>query len=136
MNNYTLMLKEHNLKVTPQRLGILSLLGSMGHVSIEDLYSCIRIDFNSISIATLYKNINHMVEVNLIKEVKIPNNKSKYEILKEKHSHMICKKCYKLEDLKLSLDSLIGDASKMSGYLFDDNALVLSGTCPQCQQSY
>lgn len=133
MNNYMLLLKEHNLKVTPQRLGILAIVGNAGHISIEDLYTYIRKDFNSISLATLYKNISFMVEVSLLKEIKVPNHKSKYEIVKNEHSHMLCKKCYKIEDLELSLHSLVQDASKRSGYLFDDNALVLSGTCPHCQ---
>lgn len=133
MKNYELLLKEHNLKVTPQRLGILSILGDTGHISIEELFTNIREDFSSISIATLYKNINFMVEVNILKEVKVPNSKSKYEIVKEEHSHMICKKCEKLEDLQLPLDSVISDASTKSGYIFDENSLVLSGTCPACQ---
>lgn len=133
MKDYIQILKDHNLKVTPQRLGILSIIGSKGHISIEDLYAEIRMDFSSISVATLYKNINFMIEVNLLKEIKIPNGKSKYEIVKDEHSHMICKKCFKLEDLELSLESVIYLASKKSGYLFDDNALVLSGTCPSCQ---
>lgn len=133
MKDYIHILKDHNLKVTPQRLGILSIIGSSGHISIEDLYVQIRRDFSSISIATLYKNINLMIEVNLLKEIKIPNSKSKYEIVKEEHSHMVCKKCFKLEDLELSLESFVYSASKKSGYLFDDNALVLSGICPSCQ---
>lgn len=133
MNDYIQKLKEHNLKVTPQRLGILSLIQMSGHISIEELYVALRKDFSTISLATLYKNIHSMVEVNLLKEVKIPNGKSKYEIVKKEHSHMICKQCLKLEDLELSLQSVMQTASKKSGYLFDNNALVLSGTCPQCQ---
>lgn len=133
MKNYIHILKNHNLKVTPQRLGMLSIIGDRGHVSIEDLYTDIRKDFSSISVATLYKNINFMIEVNLLKEIKIPNSKSKYEIVKEEHSHMVCKQCFKLEDLELSLNSIVNSASKKSGYLFDDNALVLSGICPSCQ---
>lgn len=133
MNNYELLLRTHNLKVTPQRLGILSVLGEIGHISIEELFTIIRKDFRSISIATLYKNINYMLEVNILKEVKVPNGKAKYEILKDEHSHMICKKCEKLEDLELCLNSVIKDASSKSGYIFDENALILSGICPKCQ---
>ncbi|OHE05382.1 MAG: hypothetical protein A2513_11160 [Sulfurimonas sp. RIFOXYD12_FULL_33_39] len=134
MKNYELLLREHNLKVTPQRIGILSVLGDMGHVSIEELFTIIRKDFYSISIATLYKNISFMMEVNLLKEVKVPNGKSKYEILKDEHSHMICKKCEKLEDVKVCLDSIVKNISEKSGYMFDDNSLVLSGICPTCQK--
>lgn len=133
MNDYIQKLKEHNLKVTPQRLGIFSLIQMSGHISIEELYVALRKDFSTISLATLYKNIHSMVEVNLLKEVKIPNGKSKYEIIKKEHSHMICKQCSKLEDLELPLEEVIHTASQKSGYLFDDNALVLSGICPQCQ---
>lgn len=133
MNDYELLLRTHNLKVTPQRVGILSVLGEIGHISIEELFTIIRKDFRSISIATLYKNINFMVEVNILKEVKVPNSKSKYEILKDEHSHMVCKKCEKLEDLELCLNSVIKDASSKSGYLFEENALILSGICPKCQ---
>ena len=133
MNSYELLLREHNLKVTPQRLGILSVLGENGHISIEELFTIIRKDFRSISVATLYKNINFMLEVNILKEVKVPNSKSKYEILKDEHSHMVCKKCEKLEDLELCLGSVIEDASIKSGYMFDENSLVLSGICPKCQ---
>ncbi len=133
MKNYEQMLREHNLKVTPQRLGILSILEDTGHISIEELFTFIRKDFSSISIATLYKNINFMLEVNILKEVKIPNSKSKYEILKDEHSHMVCRKCQKLEDITLCLDGVIEHASEKSGYSFDENALVLSGVCPQCQ---
>jgi len=134
MNNYELLLRKHDLKVTPQRVGILSVLQDAGHISIEDLFTIIRKHFSSISIATLYKNINSMLEVNLVKEVKIPHSKSKYEIVKYKHSHMTCKKCGKVEDIELSLDNVIQDASKMSGYSFNENSLILSGTCPECQK--
>jgi len=74
------------------------------------------------------------MEVNLLKEVKVPNGKSKYEILKDEHSHMICKKCEKLEDVKVCLDSIVKNISEKSGYMFDDNSLVLSGICPTCQK--
>ncbi len=135
MKDYTDILREYDLKVTPQRLVILSLIGSSGHISIEDLYAHIKKDFSSISIATLYKNINLMADVNLLKEIKIPNGKSRFEIVKHEHSHMLCKKCFKLEDLELSLNGFIDSASQKSGYLFDDNAIVLLGICPSCQSS-
>ncbi|MCK9472161.1 Fur family transcriptional regulator [Sulfurimonas sp.] len=134
MKNYELILKEHSLKVTPQRLGMLSIIDYVGHITIEELFANIRKDFCSISIATLYKNINSMVEVKILKEIKISNSKSKYEILKNEHSHMVCKKCEKLEDLNLCLDITIENASKKSGYIFDENALVLFGICPECQR--
>ncbi len=38
MNNYTDILRKHNLKVTPQRLAITGILYKQGHINIEFLY--------------------------------------------------------------------------------------------------
>lgn len=133
MKDYELLLKEHSLKVTPQRVGIMQIIGNTGHISIEDLFDKIRKRFSNISLATLYKNIHAMIDVTLLKEVKIPNGKSKYEITKAQHSHMVCKECHKVEDIELELDGLVAKASQLSGYTFEENTFVLSGICPECR---
>ena len=38
MNNYTNLLKEYDLKVTPQRVAIVEELYNNGHMNINDLY--------------------------------------------------------------------------------------------------
>ncbi|NPA60635.1 MAG: transcriptional repressor, partial [Epsilonproteobacteria bacterium] len=80
MINYTNTLRQHNLKATPQRLAITEILYKQGHINIESLYELMVQKFNSISLATIYKNINLMIEGSFIQEVKIPNAKSVYEL--------------------------------------------------------
>ena len=60
MINYTTMLREHNLKATPQRLAITDVIYKNGHVNIEYLYEKMLKQFHSISLATIYKNINYI----------------------------------------------------------------------------
>ena len=62
MNNYTNLLKEYDLKVTPQRVAIVEELFKNGHMNIDDLYKKLLSKFPSVSLATIYKNINAMVE--------------------------------------------------------------------------
>ena len=131
--NYETLLREHKLKVTPQRLGILSLMHTMGHINIEELYAQIKKQFSSISLATLYKNINSMVENKLITEVKVPHIKSKYEITKEPHIHLLCDKCSEFIDLDLNVDPLLSEASSKSHYELKGSCIVLSGLCEKCQ---
>lgn len=71
------LLKQHQLKATPQRLAIIEFMHHAGHISIDDLFSSIRQKFSSISLATLYKNVHTMMDVSLIREVKIPGQKNK-----------------------------------------------------------
>ena len=133
MNNYTETLREHNLKATPQRLAIASILHKQGHITIEALYEMMIKKFNSISLATIYKNINIMMENSFIKEIKIPHAKSVYELTKENHSHLACIKCGKIEDIMVDLNTVIDEISKNNSFKISSSHLVLSGLCKNCQ---
>ncbi|WP_200762981.1 Fur family transcriptional regulator [Nitrosophilus alvini] len=133
MKQYTVILKDYDLKVTPQRINILKIIDKEGHISIEDLYTQIKEFFPSISLATLYKNINTMCDTGLIKEIKIPHSKSKYELSKEDHSHLLCMKCGKVEDIKISADKFIQKAENLSGYKIENISILFKGVCPSCQ---
>ena len=130
--DYQLLLKNHSLKVTPQRVGILSLMFQAGHISVEDLYERIKKEFPSISLATLYKNINAMSEKGLIKEVKVPHSKNVYEITKEKHAHLLCNKCHAFMDVDVELTPIIKEATTKSHFQIQESDVVFSGLCPKC----
>lgn len=128
------LLKHHQLKATPQRMAIIELMHHAGHISIDDLYQAIREKFASISLATLYKNIHTMMNVSLIREVKIPGQKTKYEIEKEAHAHVMCKCCGELKDIPFNLNSLLKTSMDISNYQTEEVSIVISGTCPECQK--
>ena len=130
--NYQLLLKEHGLKVTPQRLAILDLMFQAGHISIENLYEQVKKEFNSISLATLYKNIHAMSEKGLVKEVKVPHSKNVYEITKEKHAHLLCNSCHAFIDVNIALNALVKEAEEKSHFKIEESDIVLSGLCPEC----
>ncbi|MEN4052907.1 MULTISPECIES: Fur family transcriptional regulator [Sulfurimonas] len=133
MNNFTDSLRAHHLKATPQRLEIANTLYKYGHVNIEDLYEIMLKKFNSISLATIYKNINIMIENAFIQEVKIPNQKSVYELTKEAHSHLVCDKCGMVEDITLDLSSISELAAHSTNFQIKKADLVFSGLCKNCQ---
>lgn len=128
------LLKSHQLKATPQRIAIIELMYHDGHISIDDLYSAIRKKFSSISLATLYKNVHTMLDVSLIREVKIPGQKTKYEIEKESHAHVMCKTCGELKDVPFNPLVLLQDTTRMSQYVAEEISIVISGVCPTCQK--
>lgn len=128
------LLKHHQLKATPQRMAIIELMHHAGHISIDDLYQAIREKFASISLATLYKNVHTMMNVSLIREVKIPGQKTKYEIEKEAHAHVMCKCCGELKDIPFNLNSLLKTSMDISNYQTEEVSIVISGTCPECQK--
>ena len=133
MNNYTETLREHNLKATPQRLAIANILYMQGHITIEALYEMMIKKFNSISLATIYKNINLMLENSFIQEVKIPHAKSVYELTKENHAHLACEKCGFVEDIDVDLSTILDETLKNTTFRVSSSELVLTGLCKNCQ---
>ncbi len=133
MINFTDELRQHNLKATPQRLAISSALHNSGHINIDVLYTLMLQKFNSISLATIYKNINLMLENSFIQEVKIPQQKSVYELTKATHSHLVCKECGEVEDISLDMETILNQVTLKSNFKISKTDLVLSGICTNCQ---
>jgi Fur family peroxide stress response transcriptional regulator len=133
MNDFTNILREHNLKATPQRLEIINTIFIYGHINIDKLYEEVKNKFSSVSLATIYKNINAMITNSLLEEVKLPNEKSVYEIIKEKHAHLLCNKCNNIIDVDVSLDNIAKDVSTKLNFTVVQSDLVLSGICQDCK---
>lgn len=134
MENYINQLRAYNLKATHQRIAITEALDAYGHLSVDQLYTLLKKRFSSLSLATIYKNINIMMKNAFVSEVKLPEQKSVYELTKESHAHLQCKECHEVWDIHLNLDDVIKDASQNSLVEIESANLVLTGVCKQCQQ--
>jgi len=133
MKNYTTILREYNLKATPQRLAIIESVDRFGHINIDTLYEEVKNKFSSISLATIYKNINSMISNMLLLEVKIPNQKSVYEVVKEQHSHLICDSCGAIVDIKINTSNIEESISKDYNFTINKSDVVFSGNCEKCR---
>jgi len=130
MKNLKNLLEESNLKTTPQRLAILKELNTKGHASIEEIYETIKEMFPSISLATIYKNINAMKEEGIISEICL-HQKPKFEIDKAPHAHFICKKCGSVQDIPFN-DIIKNDFDKK--YPDSKKELYIYGVCKKCEK--
>ena len=131
MKNYKTLLKETNLKTTPQRLAILKEIDKRGHASIEEIFEEIKDIFPSISLATIYKNINALKEENIITEICL-HQKPKYEIKKSPHAHFICEKCHKILDIEFPKEL---DSTLNLKYPNSKKELYIYGICKECNDN-
>lgn len=133
--NFVTLLKDNNLKATPQRLSIVEELYTNGHMNIDQLYQALLKKFPSISLATIYKNINAMLEICFLSEVKLPNAKNVYELAKEEHFHVMCSKCNEVVDIILDVSKLCEQAKQTSNYTLQNSSIVFDGICPSCSKN-
>ena len=75
-----------------------------------------------------------MIEKCFVEEVKVPYAKSKYEITKDLHSHIVCENCGKVCDIDIDLSSILKcKPITTSGFEVEKSALIVSGKCCECQ---
>ena len=114
-------------------LEIINQLEINGHMNVDDLYKNLLNKYSNISFATIYKNINIMLEKKYLYEVKIPNKKDVYELVKQKHSHVVCTSCDKIEDITIDTKDLFNKATAVSSYNLNDSMIVFNGLCATCK---
>ena len=126
---YSNLLKRNDLKSTPQRVAMLGILEKKGHADVDHIYNEIKKDFVSISLATVYKNINTMLDAGIIQEIKVPQKKSKFEITKHKHSHFVCEKCGEVYDIDVPKKL---DIELPEGFRPKESSVMVTGICKSC----
>jgi Fur family ferric uptake transcriptional regulator/Fur family peroxide stress response transcriptional regulator len=137
MTDYTILLKENGLKATFQRMNILESIESHGHMSIDTIYEKVIKTHPSLSLATVYKNIILMVEKGVLVEVPITGKKSKYELIKEDHIHLVCTECGEVEDKPQHsvADELFSSMTKQENFTLSKQQVNLYGVCSYCQEA-
>ncbi len=130
-------LRERHFRITPQRLAILETLAvSDGHPSVESVFAKVRINFPTTSLATVYKTITLLKELNEVLELGFSDGSNRYDGSKPTpHPHMICTRCKKIIDPDLtSLEQLTREASQKTGFEIVTHRLDFFGICPECLQ--
>lgn len=97
-------LKEKGLKVTPQRAAIYEAIVKLNnHPTTENIIDYIKSNYLNISIGTVYKVLDTLVENNLIKKDKPEKDIMRYDAFLSNHPHLYCVKTDRIEDDQLSL---------------------------------
>jgi len=137
MADYATLLKESGLKATFQRMSMLECIETQGHMSNDDIYDEVIKIHPSLSLATVYKNIILMVEKGVLVEVPINGKKSKYELVKDDHIHLVCTECGEVEDKphNESADTVFDSITKEENFSLSKQQINLYGVCAHCQEA-
>jgi Fur family transcriptional regulator, peroxide stress response regulator len=88
------------LPLTHQRQVIYDALMAMpGHPSPEEVYERVRRRIPSISLATVYKNLNRFLQAGLLQEMSVHHGSLRVEVNDHPHHHLVCASCKKIEDI-------------------------------------
>lgn len=126
--------RKAGLPLTVQRLVVYErLAGSNDHPSAETLYKALKPRYPSLSLATVYKTLQTLGKLGLVREVASPSHQTRYDALTGVHHHAVCSRCGKIEDLfDPSLDVL--HCSLSSGFQAEGHSVNFHGLCAGCSK--
>lgn len=137
MLELTAILKEHGLKVTPQRLSIFKMLRNTHvHPSAETIYNALQEEHPTMSFATVYKTLDTFVQHGIVQQLNLGEDSYRYDADTSKHSHVQCTKCKCVVDLPFlhRVVDLREDVHAATGFALSHEKLYFYGVCPTCQQ--
>jgi Fur family peroxide stress response transcriptional regulator len=131
-------LKAQHFRLTPQRLAVLKVLAvSEGHPSVEQIYETVRAEFPTTSIATIYKTVNLLKQLDEVLELGFPDGSNRYDGNKPyPHPHVVCTNCKQIIDPDLgSLEDLKTEVVKATGFQIVNHRVDFFGICQDCQSN-
>ncbi len=138
INDLKAIIKQKGMKYTEQRAIILQILVNLDdHLNAEEIHSIIQKEYpeQNIGIATIYRTLNFLEEVNLISSISFGSDGKKYEgNQKEHHDHLICTSCGKIvEFLDNDIEKKQEDIASKNGFTITDHSMQIYGLCKDCQ---
>jgi len=134
-NNNTSQIVGH--AVTTQRRLLLDTIRRAGrYIDAKEIYRRTSRRDESISLATVYRNLRLFKELGLVDEIRLGESGCYYEIKKSvAHQHLACKCCGKVVEFESPMtDKLLGEVQQSYCFNVTKAELYLEGYCRDCER--
>ncbi len=124
------------MKYSRQReLVLAEVKSSREHPTADMVYAALKADNPSLSLGTVYRNLNLLAQMGQIDKIGMPEGSDRFDGRTDEHYHMLCQKCGRVYDVQLdTLSELDGQIQSQTGFLVHSHDLIVRGVCRACQQ--
>ena len=128
------MSKTKHLRTTQQRMVILEELRSRkDHPSADELYAWVRKKLPRISLGTVYRNLEVLAQLGEIQELKLSGSLKRYDWNPNKHYHIRCLGCDRVDDAPIApLNQIEDELYEATVFEIIGHNLEFTGLCPDC----
>ena len=131
-------LAEHGLRFTEQRRSVLrKVFETHRHFTADELCEELERDGTSVSRATVYRTLKHLVECDLVKEVFQCSGRTHYEHIMGHghHDHMMCIRCGKVIEFEDSeIEKEQRRICRQHDFTHVEHRLGIRGICSECRE--
>ncbi|MCF7810958.1 transcriptional repressor [bacterium] len=102
------------------------------HPTADVLYRTIRKQLPKISLGTVYRNLDLLIQQGLVLKILIDGHPSRFEYVDKDHIHIRCVSCGKIDDLPFEPSLSLDDVKIKSEYEIVGYNQEFIGKCPDC----
>lgn len=125
------------LKYSRQRESIKSYLASTKeHPTADTVYMHVRKTFPNISLGTVYRNLNLLVEQKEAIKIECGDGLDHFDATCTPHYHFLCRSCKHVFDLDLpNIDHINTLANANFGGTIENHSVYFTGLCQECNET-
>ena len=130
-------LGERGAQLTTQRAAVHDYLsGVEHHPTAQEVFLAIKPAMPRISLATVYKNLEALVQCGAVSKLAYGDAAARYDIRTDHHYHTRCLGCGKIWDLDArgGASELLEHIKPQAGFEVKDYRLELLGHCRECRR--
>ena len=101
------------------------------HPTAEEIYDKAAQECPNLSLGTVYRNLNSLVEAGRVRRVSIPGKADRFDYTLPWHSHLYCTVCGGVTDADVDGKQVMELVKNQKGRV-QDYAMVLLGVCEEC----
>ena len=124
------------LKYSRQRESIkASLMNRKDHPTADAVYASIREEFPNISLGTVYRNLNLLVELGEAQKLAFGDGKDHFDADISLHYHFVCRDCGQVYDMELDeMADLNTSVQAAAPGKIDSHSILFYGRCYSCME--
>lgn len=129
-------LGQRGYHLTRQRAAVFNYLSQVNtHPTAEEVFIAVKRKLPRISLATVYKNLEALVECGLATKLTYGNDSARYDIRTDPHHHTRCLGCGRISDVDLEPDqeASLKKIKPQPGFEVREYRVELLGYCRQCR---
>ena len=125
------------IKYSRQRESIkLALARRTDHPTADALYASIREEIPNISLGTVYRNLNLLVELGEIQKLNFGDGADHFDSNTSNHYHFICRCCHQVSDLPmLPVEEINSLAQRSYSGKIEGHTTTFFGICSACMDA-
>ena len=127
-------LRKEGLKITPQRIAILTYLdGNKAHPSVDEIHREVSRRFPSISLATVYNTLDTLERLGEVQAICIDPSRKRFDPDASSHHHAMCDRCGRVLDVFADVTAGLRIPEELGrDFTVERTSVSFRGLCRKC----